>query len=129
MDADSWIFETCPRYTAPGGVFVQPPVWGTVPRGMSAFRKNLTAIVARGLRRKEEEGKRRCGDFETWFAKKRIEKELEERRAELTTISDTKIREGMRDIFRRSSFFRKPTPADALLAPNSDEEKETKEHS
>ncbi|CAK9111873.1 unnamed protein product, partial [Durusdinium trenchii] len=54
MAADGWIFETCPRYTVPGGVIVKPPVWKDLPKGMSAFHRSLIDVVGQSLRKKDK---------------------------------------------------------------------------
>eukprot|EP00913_Durusdinium_trenchii_P020758 g19498.t1 len=68
MAADGWIFETCPRYTVPGGVIVKPP---------------------------------------EWYVQKQLKEQLFERKEELVTFhqnfGDTRMKEEMKDIFRRAS--------------------------
>lgn len=107
MAADGWIFETCPRYTVPGGVIVKPPVWKDLPKGMSAFHRSLIDVVGQSLRKKDKEGLLTCGHFQEWYVQKQLKEQLFERKEELVTFhqnfGDTRMKEEMKDIFRRAS--------------------------
>ena len=122
MVSDNWIFETCPRYTVKGGVLVRPPVWKDMPKGMSSFHRDLIGVVAMSLRYKAQAGLLTCGSFEEWSSRKHLTTQLFSRKDELhafhKTLCDTRVKEDMKDIFRRASAVAPPSASPPSASPS-----------